>query len=225
MTGGTDNLVPLPPESGEAMHRFITELFPLCRSITGSGVRATLQAPDGSPIRAFDLQRIQCRLANAPIEVAAQFNNPYNPMTNPNGYTPNQNPTLAQVTLAPDGGAAAALSPVTAAMPAPAPASVTPGQKVTFEASWSAQAAETFPVYDIRTVTLVAQREALRVSWFATAGVFDHDVTGRDAEDPALSTANGWQAPATAGPVHLWLVLRDSRGGVDFGEFLLDVTP
>ena len=44
MTGGTDNLVPLPPESGEAMHRFIAELFPLCRSITGSGVRATLQA-------------------------------------------------------------------------------------------------------------------------------------------------------------------------------------
>ena len=44
MTGGTDNLVLIPPASGTAMHRFIAELFPLCRSITGSGVRATLQA-------------------------------------------------------------------------------------------------------------------------------------------------------------------------------------
>ena len=77
----------------------------------------------------------------------------------------------------------------------------------------------------MRTVALVPQREALRVSWFASAGVFDHDVTGRDAEDVALSTVNGWQAPTTPGIVHLWLVLRDSRGGVDFGEFLLDVTP
>jgi aminopeptidase-like protein len=44
------------------MHRFITELFPLCRSITGNGVRATLQAiaqripltlhevPSGTPV-------------------------------------------------------------------------------------------------------------------------------------------------------------------------------
>ena len=62
MSGGTDNLVPLPLESGEAMYRFIAELFPLCRSITGSGVCATLQAgaqripltlhevPSGTPV-------------------------------------------------------------------------------------------------------------------------------------------------------------------------------
>lgn len=62
MTVQTDNLVSVPPASGEAMHRFIAELFPLCRSITGSGVRATLQAiaqriplvihevPSGTPV-------------------------------------------------------------------------------------------------------------------------------------------------------------------------------
>ena len=62
MTARTDALISLPPESGEAMHRFIAELFPLCRSITGSGVRATLQAiaqriplilhevPSGTPV-------------------------------------------------------------------------------------------------------------------------------------------------------------------------------
>jgi hypothetical protein len=194
-------------------------------------VRATLPGPDGNPIRAFDLQRIQCRLANAPIDVAAQFNNPFDPSTNPNGYTPNQNPTLAQVTLTPEGGAPTVLTPVVPGTPPPPPASVAAGGKVTFEASWAGEVAETFTVYDIRTVTLVPQREAIRVAWFATAGTFDHDVTGRDDDDPALSTTNVWQVPGTSevpgtpGPVHVWLVLRDSRGGVDFAEFLLDVTP
>jgi hypothetical protein len=188
-------------------------------------VRATLPAPGGDLIRAFDLQRIQCRLSNAPIDIAAQFNNPPDPTTNPNGYAPNQNPKLAQLTLTPEGGAPAVVSAVVPETQPPLPACVGAGQRVALEASWGADAAETFPLYDLRTVALVSLREAMRVSWFATGGTFDHDVTGRDAEDPALSTANGWLAPAVAGPVHLWLVLRDSRGGVDFAEFSLDVTP
>ncbi len=188
-------------------------------------VRVTLAGPGGDPLLAFDLQRIQCRLANAPSDVANQFNNPYDAAMNPNGYPPNTNPALAGVTVAAAGGAPTPLAPVTPDMPSPAAASIAPGQRVTLSASWNAEIAETFPVYDIRTVTLVPQREALRVSWFATAGELDHDVTGRDADDPTLSTDNDWVAPQQAGTVHLWLVLRDSRGGVDFGEFLLDVTP
>jgi len=188
-------------------------------------VRATMPGPGGGLLRAFDLQRIQCRLANASLEIAQQFNNPYDPASNPNGYSANLNPLLAAVTLAVPGGSPDPLMPVVSGQPAPAPASVAPGQRVTLEASWSAETAENFPVYDIRTVALVPQREALRVSWFATAGVFDHDVTGRDADDPALSAANDWVAPEVAGPVHLWLVLRDSRGGVDFAEFALEVAP
>ena len=207
-------------------------LDPMARSrdpdVTGGfyqPVRATLPGPGGGPMRAFDLQRIQCRLANAPIDVAAQFNNPYDATSNPHGYSPNQNPRLAQVTLTPPGAAAAMLAPVVDGQPAPAATPVSPGQRVTLEASWAAEAAESFPVYDIRTATLTPQREALRVSWFATGGVFDHDVTGREAEDATLATANDWVAPEAGGPVHLWLVLRDSRGGVDFAEFALEVAP
>jgi hypothetical protein len=180
---------------------------------------------DGGLIRAFDLQRIQCRLANAPIDVAAQFNNPYDPASNPNGYSPNQNPRLAQLTLTPPGAAPTSLAPVVPGQPAPAATPVAPGQRVTLEASWNAEIAESFPVYDLRTATLTPQREALRVSWFATGGVFDHDVTGREAEDATLSTTNQWVAPEGAGAIHLWLVLRDSRGGVDFAEFALEVAP
>lgn len=62
MTVLADNLVSLSPAIGVEMHRFMTELFPLCRSITGSGVRETLQAiaqriplvmhevPSGTPV-------------------------------------------------------------------------------------------------------------------------------------------------------------------------------
>ena len=189
-------------------------------------VRATLPSPGGGPaLLAFDLERIQCRLANAPSDVANEFNNPYDPAKNPSGYTPNQNPSLAQLTWTIDSGAPAVLSPIAAGMPAPAAPAIAPGQRVALEASWTADDAETFPVYDIRSASLATQREALRVSWFATAGVFDHDVSGRTADDPALTADNVWVAPAAAGPVHVWLVLSDSRGGVDFAEFELDVLP
>ncbi len=97
------------------------------------------------------------------------------------------------------------LSPIVAGMPAPAAPMVAPGQRVSLEASWSADAVETFAVYDIRNVALSPQREAMRVSWFATAGAFEHDVSGRAADDPALTADNEWVAPATAVTAHLWL--------------------
>jgi hypothetical protein len=186
-------------------------------------VRATLPGAGDDLLRAYALERIQCRLANAPIDIAGEFNNPYDAVMNPNGYSPNQNPLLAELTLAVAGGAPSLLPPIVSGMPAPPTPAVAPGQMVTFEASWDASAAETFPVYDLRAVTLVAHREALRVAWFATGGAFDHDVTGRAEDDLALSTANGWLAPTSPGIVHFWLVLRDSRGGIDFAEFALTV--
>ena len=188
-------------------------------------VRVTLPAPDGGVLRAFDLERIQCRLASAPIDVAAQFNNPYDAATNPDGYTPNQNPLLAQLTVAGAGASPAALAPILPGMAPMAVVTVSPGQPVTLEASWNAEAAESFPVYDLRSVALIPQRETLRVSWFATGGVFEHDVTGQGDGDGALSTANRWTAPEAAATVHLWLVLRDSRGGIDFAEYALAVAP
>ena len=34
---------------------------------------------------------------------------------------------------------------------------------------------------------------------------------------------NNWRAPAAAGPVHLWVVLQDSRGGLEFAAYVVDV--
>lgn len=69
---------------------------------------------------------------------------------------------------------------------------------------------------------LVDRHESMRVSWFATAGHFADDHTGRlEAEFTQTSSDNDWRAPSDAGPVFLWVVLRDDRGGVDFRSFQL----
>jgi hypothetical protein len=63
----------------------------------------------------------------------------------------------------------------------------------------------------------------MRVSWFATAGSFAHEITGRAEDETATSSDNVWTAPTMGGPVHLWIVLRDSRGGSDFAGYDLAV--
>lgn len=91
--------------------------------------------------------------------------------------------------------------------------------------SWPADTVETFPVYDIVGQALVDHRESMRVSWFATDGSFAHERTGRDEGDLATDTSNRWTAPSSPGVVHLWVVLRDSRGGVDYASYDLMVLP
>lgn len=83
--------------------------------------------------------------------------------------------------------------------------------------------AEEFLYYDLITRDLVKRRESMRVSWFANGGAFDEDRTGRDEADPATSIDNTWTAPKSPGPVRIWVVLRDARGGVDFRALRIDV--
>ena len=169
---------------------------------------------DGGPVLAFALERIICHLANAPVVEAGEF---------ASTYTPNKNPTLADLTLDPAGAAVPLyVAGQTAAPPA---ATIAPGQSVTVQADFTADSAETFPVWDVISLALVQQRESLRVSWFATAGAFQHDATGRTSEETETFAQNVWTAPDTPGPVYFWAVLRDSRGGIDFAATEIDVTP
>jgi hypothetical protein len=161
--------------------------------------------PDGSDLLGVALERITCDLANAPIDVARDF---------ATQYQPNQNPSIAAVLGAPDG---ATLQPVEAMAPIPA------GAHATFEVQFADGSAETFPVYDPTARALTDQREALRVSWFAAGGAFDHDHTGRGADETDLFTDDGWTAPSSPGAIPAWVVLRDSRGGVDFRAFTIVV--
>jgi len=150
---------------------------------------------------AIALERVTCNLAGAPAELASAFTS---------RYRPNQNPRLLGVE------ATAAGRPLGLdAVPA--------GAAVELEASWDAVDAESYPVFDVAAQALVDRRESLRVSWFGTAGSFAHERTGRTEADPESTSANTWTAPAAPGAAWLWVVLRDSRGGVDFRELFVVV--
>lgn len=143
---------------------------------------------------AFGVARIGCKLANAAADVTAEH---------AGRYVANANPELAPLSITRGG------SPIAAdAIPR--------GARVTLRASWPEASAERYVVYDVASRTLVEAREAMRVSWFATAGSFESDRTGRAEGELETFTENAWTAPPDARTTHLFVVLRDSRGGVVF---------
>ena len=198
-----------PPQKGQPPTR------PADADTTGGyyqPIRATWSVDAGQQI-SFALERILCRLANAPVDAAGQY---------AADYVPNQNPQLADLLLDPAG---AATPLFTAGQTPPTPGTIAAGQTVTLQADWTAASAETFLVWDVVSLSLVMQQESLRLSWFATGGSFLHDASGRGATETETFTQNSWTAPDVAGPVHFWMVLRDDRGGIDFAEAEIDVTP
>jgi hypothetical protein len=79
--------------------------------------------------------------------------------------------------------------------------------------------AERYLDFDLASQSLLDAREGMHVSWFATGGSFDLDRTGRDGSDTTTTSDNGWTAPSQAGTVHVWVVLRDDRGGVGWAGY------
>jgi hypothetical protein len=133
---------------------------------------------------------VTCNLATAPPSLAAEY---------AMHYQANRNPTLVGVQAIVE-GTGAYLS------------AVTPGQNAHLVATWTAKSIETFPVFDLTTQALRDDTETMTLTWFATSGTFATSHTGMSS---TTTWENEWTADAI-GPVHLWAVLRDSRGGVDF---------
>jgi hypothetical protein len=162
-------------------------------------LRADLTGSD----TAFELARIHCDLANADAADATAF---------AAAYKLNLNPQLLPLTATVNGS--------------PQPLTGIPtGARLTLEASWPAASAETFAYFDPVSQTVTTQRESMQVAWYSSGGALDTESTGRASDDMATTTDDGWDAPGTAGTTHLWIVLRDSRGGVDFAEYDLVVGP
>lgn len=83
---------------------------------------------------------------------------------------------------------------------------------------------EPYVSFDLGTRELVDRREGMRVAWYSAGGSFEHDRTGQTEADAATTyTDNTWTAPSGPGDVHLWAVLRDDRGGIDWGSFVVHV--
>lgn len=186
---------PPPQEPGKP------PLRPRDPDISG-GYFQPMRLSDGS-VTGFALERITCNLASAGADIALAF---------AQRYVANTNPQLLPLSAA-VAGEPRALDALHA------------GEVIDFDVSWPADTVETFPVYDIVGQALVDHRESMRVSWFATDGSFAHERTGRDEGDLATDTSNRWTAPSSPGVVHLWVVLRDSRGGVDYASYDLMVLP
>lgn len=143
--------------------------------------------------------RIRCGLPYASPEIAAAYRNQ---------YIPNRNPEISSLS------ASSGDSPLTlASLPA--------GAQLTLRLLPQAGSAEPFILFSPATQTLIAQQEALRVSWFADKGRFNLAATMSEVAGGAI--ANEWTAPAAPGPVLLYAVLRDSRGGVAVLQQLVQV--
>ncbi|MEO8900917.1 MAG: hypothetical protein ABI488_04655 [Polyangiaceae bacterium] len=151
----------------------------------------------------FHLQRVLCPLGQAPSEVATQFGM---------SYVPNQNPHLGPLVVR-QGGRVLALSQIQG------------GTRVELEVSWNADDAETYPYFERSRQALLSQREAMSVAWYVSAGKLAASSSGRSETDSALTANNQFTAPRTPGPSKLWIVLRDSRGGVDFAAYDLGILP
>ena len=84
---------------------------------------------------------------------------------------------------------------------------------VTLRATWSAASAESYLYFDPAAQALVERREAMRVSWFATGGSLAVDASAVGETDEATEVSTTWHTPP-AGAAWIWMVLRDSRGGI-----------
>ena len=154
-------------------------------------------------------ERIACAPSGVTQDVLAAYDT---------GYVPNENPTVASLAIAGNGPT----TPVPADATGSKPLAVRSGQQLSLQVTWPAcpstpaacGGAETFLVIDPATHAIVAQRESMVASWYATAGTFALDRSGRSASDASTAADNQWTAPGSAGTVHLWVVLRDARGGV-----------
>jgi hypothetical protein len=151
--------------------------------------------------QAFGLERLRCNLPGVSVEVAQEF---------ARRYTANHNPTIGALTA--DGAPLGT-----------APLVVAPGRPVALELSWPPEARERFPVFEVAGRQIVDHLEELTVSWFVTAGALARDRTGRGELEPENTVTNTWTAPPAPTTTHLWLVLRDNRGGVAVAEYTLDV--
>ena len=130
---------------------------------------------------------------------------------------------IASLTLQQAGSDPVEVPPLSAGA---APFTVASGQTVSLTASWPADSVENYPAWDVLQRELRYHNEAMRVSWYATAGSFEHDITGRGESETETFADNTW-TPGAPGPVpvHMWVVLHDSRGGTDFAAYDFDVTP
>jgi hypothetical protein len=202
---------------------------------------------EGKPDYAVGVTRLDCGLAGATQEQSASYLGQHRPNENPaldslvirHDHSPEE-----EVPAADGSGAALQIKPGQAlslrASWAACPKSAACGDDICSPGEDKMSCApdcdvpqplgctgsEPYLELDQQTHELLHRREAIRISWFATDGRFEHERTGRAETDAAsVFSDNSWTAPKTHGEVSLWVVIRDDRGGVGWSAYKLQVQP
>jgi len=84
--------------------------------------------------------------------------------------------------------------------------------------------AETYAFYDRENASVIDRRESIVLAWYTTDGRFSSERSGRTEDEPdGVDTSVDFYAPTTPGPLRLWAVISDNRGGVGYRSVDLDV--
>lgn len=186
--------------------------------------------------------RIACDQANVNREEALELKQ---------RYRPNETPRIARVTRSADGQAEASLSEDdTQQLPSSSPATLRvswdecptesqcgDGLCTAYEDSTSCAedcgssrkgctGAEPYVWYNRETKQVEQRHEGMSVAWYTSNGHFDDEQTGLDEAEAQSrhGTQNVWH-PAGAGPATVWLVIRDTRGGISWKTFHFELSP
>ncbi len=182
-------------------------------------------------------QRFSCGLAGVSLDTSTEFNR---------RYRPNVNPVIDSLRVKrKDGG--------TETLTDGAKLTLARAERVELEARWAkcdpepscdatcarADAEGTCPEecsipvectgqedyvwFDGQSRQLATRTESLSLAWYTTAGDYAEERTGVPEDERKHSSRNDFTAPDKAGTIALWVVLRDSRGGVGFVEIPVEV--
>lgn len=146
---------------------------------------------DGVGPTAVAFVRVLCPLSDTPVALARELQTTYTPNENPHGFRLEQE----------RGGAWQALGALRA------------GEPAALRVVWDEDAREPYVWLPPDGRRLEPRREALRLSWFVSAGALREATTGRAEADDAFESPNLFTPPPGASSVELWVIVRDDRGG------------
>lgn len=78
--------------------------------------------------------------------------------------------------------------------------------------------AESYVWYNRESYRVEPRREGISVAWYASKGSFELEQTGLDEQQAASrrTTTNNWRPGNAVGSATVWVVVRDTRGGVSW---------
>ncbi len=186
----------------------------------------TAPDPAGDPW-SVALERVSCQPSGVTSAVFSAFETQ---------YQANANPTVASLAQRNADGSTApiAADPAAGSSGAAAALTVAAGARVSLQVAWpdctavtdptaTCGGAEGYVAIDPIARQLTTRREAMTASYFATGGSFTSASVGRDEADPTANVVDTWTAPSDPGTAHLWIVLRDSRGGTGWASYTVAV--